>query len=80
MQPASEKCCHLEEFGCKEDSLKEDQFCFNQNQDNVLAQNQPLRASRSPTHQALYSAAATLLSFHHPQVKKNCSPEKNKLV
>jgi len=34
MQPASEKCSYLEELGCKEDSLKENQFYFNQNQDS----------------------------------------------
>jgi len=39
MQPASEKCSYLEEFSCKEDSLKENQFCFNQNQDIGLAKN-----------------------------------------
>jgi len=33
MQPASEKCSYLEEISCKEDSLKEYWFCFNQNQD-----------------------------------------------
>jgi len=32
-QPASEKCNYWEELRCKEDLLKEDQFCFNQNQD-----------------------------------------------
>jgi len=33
MQPASEKCSFLEELSCKEDSLKENRFCFNQNWD-----------------------------------------------
>jgi len=33
MQPTSEKCSYLEELSCKEDSLKENWFCFNQNQD-----------------------------------------------
>jgi len=33
MQPASEKCGYLEELSCKEDSLKDNRFCFNQNQD-----------------------------------------------
>jgi len=37
MQPASEKCCFLEEFSCKEDSLKENFFCFNQNQDSITS-------------------------------------------
>jgi len=32
MQPASEKCSYLEEFSCKEDSLKDNNFCFDQNQ------------------------------------------------
>jgi len=36
MQPASEKCSYLEELSCKEDSLKDNRFCFNQNQDNTL--------------------------------------------
>jgi len=36
MQPASEKCSYLEELRCKEDSLKENQFCFNQNQDILI--------------------------------------------
>jgi len=36
MQPASENCSYLEELSCKEYSLKENQFCFNQNQDNQL--------------------------------------------
>jgi len=36
MQPASEKCNYLEELRCKEDSLKENRFSFNQNQDNHL--------------------------------------------
>jgi len=35
MQPASEKCSYVEELSCKEDSLKENQFCFNQNQDSL---------------------------------------------
>jgi len=34
MQPASEKCGYLEELSCKKDSLKENRFCFNQNQGN----------------------------------------------
>jgi len=34
MQSASDKCSDLGELRCKEDSLKENQFCFNQNQDN----------------------------------------------
>jgi len=33
MQPASEKCIYLEELDCEEDSLKENRFCFKQNQD-----------------------------------------------
>jgi len=33
MQPTSEKCSYLEELGCKEKSLTENRFCFNQNQD-----------------------------------------------
>jgi len=36
MQPASEKCSYLEEFSCKEDSLKENRFCFNKNQDTTI--------------------------------------------
>jgi len=36
MQPASEKCSFLEELSCKEDSVKENQFCFNQNQDSYM--------------------------------------------
>jgi len=35
MQPVSEKCGYVEELGCKEDSLKENRFCLNQNQDNL---------------------------------------------
>jgi len=35
MQPTSEKCSYLEELSCKEYSLKENQSCFNQNQDNL---------------------------------------------
>jgi len=38
MQPTSEKCSYFEELGCKEDSLKENRFCFNQNQDNPFAE------------------------------------------
>jgi len=34
MQPTSEKVSYLEELICNEYSLKENQFCFNQNQDN----------------------------------------------
>jgi len=37
MQPASEKCSYLEELSCEEDSLKKNQFCFNQKQDNMIA-------------------------------------------
>jgi len=33
MQPTSEKCSYLEELSCKEKALKENRFCFNQNQD-----------------------------------------------
>jgi len=33
MQPASENCGYLEELSYKENSLKQNQFCFNQNQD-----------------------------------------------
>jgi len=33
MQPASENCNYLEELICKEESLKENQCCSNQNQD-----------------------------------------------
>jgi len=36
MQPASEKCSYLEELSCKEDSLKANRFCFNQNQDTLF--------------------------------------------
>jgi len=36
MQPASEKRSYLEELRCKEDSLKENRFCFNQNQDTWI--------------------------------------------
>ena len=32
---ASEKCSYLEELSCKENSLKDNRFCFNQNQDTV---------------------------------------------
>jgi len=35
MQPASEKCSYLEALSCKEDSLKENRLCFNQNQDTL---------------------------------------------
>ena len=34
MQSASEKCSYLKELGCKKNSLKDNLFCFNQNQDN----------------------------------------------
>jgi len=30
MQPASEECSYLEELSCKEKSLKDNRFCFNQ--------------------------------------------------
>jgi len=33
MQLTSEKFIYLEELSCKQDSLKKDLFCFNQNQD-----------------------------------------------
>jgi len=33
MQSISEKCSYLEELSCKEDFLKDNWFCFNQNQD-----------------------------------------------
>jgi len=36
MQPASEKYSYLEELSCKEDPLKENWLCFNQNQYNRL--------------------------------------------
>jgi len=36
MQPPSEKGSYLEELRCKEDSLKENQFCLNKNQDNDI--------------------------------------------
>jgi len=36
MQQTSEKCSFLEELICKEDSLKENQFHFKQNQDNNI--------------------------------------------
>jgi len=36
MQPTSEQCSHLEELSCKEDSVKENPFCFNQNQDKGI--------------------------------------------
>ena len=36
MQPASEKYSYLEELSCKEDSLKENRFCFKQNQDSKV--------------------------------------------
>jgi len=39
MQPASEKCSYLEELSCKEGSLKEIWFCFNQNWDRKACQN-----------------------------------------
>jgi len=35
MQPTPEKCNYLEELSCKEDSLTENWFCFNQNQGNI---------------------------------------------
>jgi len=35
MQPTSEKCSYLEQLSCKEDSLKENRFRFNQNQDTL---------------------------------------------
>jgi len=37
MQPNSEKCSYWEELSCKEGSLKENQFCFNQNQDRAIS-------------------------------------------
>ena len=33
MQPATEKWSYVEELSCKEDSLKQNMFCFNQDQD-----------------------------------------------
>jgi len=36
MQPASEKCSYLQEVSCEEDSLEENQFCFNENQNTIL--------------------------------------------
>jgi len=36
MQPASEKCSYLDELICKEDSVEENRFCFNQNEDKLL--------------------------------------------
>jgi len=33
VQPASAKCSYLEELRCKEDSLNQNWYCFNQNQD-----------------------------------------------
>jgi len=39
MQPASEECSYLEELSCEEDSLKENRFCFKQNQDTDLPSN-----------------------------------------
>jgi len=38
MQPASEKGSYLEELSCEEDSLKENWFLFNQNQDAVCVE------------------------------------------
>jgi len=35
MQPTSEKCSYVE-LSCKEDSLKENWFCFKQNQDKYI--------------------------------------------
>jgi len=39
MEPASEKCSYLEELSCKEDSLEENRFRFNQKQDIGLKSN-----------------------------------------
>jgi len=47
MQPASEKCSYLEELSCKEDSLKENLSCFNQNQDTASAQSSPQAAGET---------------------------------
>jgi len=35
MQATSEKCSYLEELSCKEDSLKENQFCFTKTRTGV---------------------------------------------
>jgi len=34
-QPSSEKCSYLEELSCKENSVKDNWVCFNQNQDTA---------------------------------------------
>jgi len=46
MQPASEKCSYSEELNCKENSLKENRFCFIQNQDNT--KDKEIKTTRLP--------------------------------
>jgi len=56
MQPASEKCSYLEELSCKKDSVKDNRFCFNQNQDTdlrqVLCSFEPWTVSSQLQHQS----------------------------
>jgi len=57
MQPTSEKCCYLEELSWKEISLKENWFCFNQNQNTGEEQALERPYSSLPVPEGAYKKA-----------------------